>query len=52
MEKLLLLLGTDTRPTPEELARWQQGLDGWRESSAQLRQRIAAMAHVPPERVQ
>ena len=52
MEKMLLMLASDARPTPDELAKWQQGLDGWRQSSAGLRQRIAAMAHVPPERPQ
>lgn len=51
MEKLEML-GTDARPTPEELARWRRSLDGWRESSVALRQRIGAIAHVPPDRMQ
>jgi len=51
-EKLLTMLGSDTRPTPEELARWQQGLDGWRRNSVELRQRIATLTYVPPDQMQ
>ena len=51
-ETLISMLGSDTRPTPEDLARWRQGLDGWRLNCVELRQRIAGLAHVPPDRVE